>query len=461
MFRRSGSFSRFISKWMWLFCVRNASSAFGVSGDPRLRFFVHAQHFKEDRVLSIHYRELYKSLLAHPHRSQSPEDARVFFLGTDTGCALSWPHYGGDETENYVFGSLRKCRSTRTKRLRTYLESLETFRSNNTAFHVVFDMFGIMTETPADMLQNSSVVLAGPGFCSGSYRVGVDVSFPVLPIVRAPLVASSAADVLDVATSSGSECAIDSFGSKDNKRCTAGARGGSERVDPATGASRVHASTHIFRREPRCVVVGPAAWRYLMVFRGTNTSSLRRELATLHNGKDIFIHVKPFKEKVSTDTLPSQSPLVAEYLDLMTQTRFAIIPRGDNDYTTRLFEAICFGAVPVILADTWVLPFHEDGGANYTAFSLRFRQTDWKRLPALLSGYSDSVVCAMQQEALRACERHFGSVDAQVDTLLAILSRRAELQRRQTDAGMIPQTATGYLAANARHHRRYEPLFSA
>merc|ERR1712048_1226340 len=68
--------------------------------------------------------------------------------------------------------------------MRNYLGNLSTFGNQDAAPHVVFDMFGIMTETPDDLKENTSLVLAGPGFVPQTYRDGIDVAFPVLPIVR-------------------------------------------------------------------------------------------------------------------------------------------------------------------------------------------------------------------------------------------------------------------------------------
>eukprot|EP00928_Gymnodinium_smaydae_P018717 TRINITY_DN17134_c0_g1_i1.p1 TRINITY_DN17134_c0_g1~~TRINITY_DN17134_c0_g1_i1.p1 ORF type:complete len:314 (-),score=65.87 TRINITY_DN17134_c0_g1_i1:287-1228(-) len=278
--------------------------------------------------------------------------------------------------DNYVHGHQQKCRATRTERLRSHLQEIGLLPTPQTAPPiVVLDMFGVMTETPKELKAEAPLVLAGPGFNPSSYRDGTDIAFPVTPVVR--------------------------------RGMGPGLRQGG------------------FDAEPACVSQGESAWRHLMVFRGTNTSKLRRRLLTLHNGDDIFIHLKPFKEAVNAETDPSKSSLVTDYIELMTRTRFALIPRGDNEYTTRLFEAICFGAVPVVMADNWVLPFSEPGGADYSAFSLRVRERDWATLPDRLKNFSSGAVCDMQQRALRACHAHFGSIEAQVQTLLSILARRS------------------------------------
>ena len=57
------------------------------------------------------------------------------------------------------------------------------------------------------------------------------------------------------------------------------------------------------------------------------------------------------------------------YGDLLTHTRFALIPRGHGLFSYRLTEALSAGAIPVILADGLVLPFDEL--INWNAISIR------------------------------------------------------------------------------------------
>jgi len=343
------------------------------------RFFVHPPRFTQDGYLSMQYGHLYKALLRHPARTRSPREALCFFLGIDVGCELHWPHYGDMRDRNYILGDWKSCRETRVARLDAYLAGLETFVPG-AAPHVVFDMFGWMQETPRRMATHPSVALAGPGFALTDYRAGVDVSFPLMPVVRLP--------VLD----------------GQQKAWVANARdvdAGVADFDTACNASR---------------------WRYLMTFRGSDSSVVRRKLVELHDGEDNIILLKPHKEPVSTFNAGLKPALTSDYLRLMTETRFALAPRGDNPQSIRLFEIICAGAVPVILANDWVLPFSEDAGADYESFAVRVSEAKWKRLPQILRRYSDAQVCRMQLSARDACDRHFGSFKAHADTLLSILA---------------------------------------
>ena len=50
---------------------------------------------------------------------------------------------------------------------------------------------------------------------------------------------------------------------------------------------------------------------------------------------------------------------VGMYTELLTNTQFGIVIRGDTFYSYRFMEVLSAGVVPVIFSDKWVLPFHE------------------------------------------------------------------------------------------------------
>jgi Exostosin family len=49
------------------------------------------------------------------------------------------------------------------------------------------------------------------------------------------------------------------------------------------------------------------------------------------------------------------------YTDLLKQSKFAAVPRGDNLYSYRFTEVLAAGAIPVLFANPdWVLPFRTE-----------------------------------------------------------------------------------------------------
>ncbi len=368
---------------------------------------------EDDGVLSLHWRALHRALsreasrLTRLTRLTRPTAAAAavtyHIIGVDSGCEQNWPRYAHYEDDaNFVRGKgdARTCRSTRHERLLRFLKNHRLppyldadgggFGSRDVV--VIFDMFGVMSDQPPEITRHPDVVLAGPSFSPATYRQGKDLAFPPMPIIV------GSGDALE----DGSD-------------------------------------------DPSC---GP--WRHTAVFKGTDTAEVRRRLQGLDTGADgrIVVKLKPFKDDVeavafvdeysddadAANTAAPAAPAAAaavvvpevasEYVQLLTNTKFAFVPRGDNPYSFRLFEAICAGAVPIVLADDWVLPFSEPGGANYSSFLIRVPEAEWASLPGVLAQYDDASVCRMQAAALKACDHHFGALESQARTLFEILSRR-------------------------------------
>ncbi len=68
------------------------------------------------------------------------------------------------------------------------------------------------------------------------------------------------------------------------------------------------------------------------------------------------------------------------YLQAITSSAFVLCPRGLAPATTRLFDVMRAGRVPVVLADDWVPP----EGPDWDAFALRVPEAEAARLPATL-----------------------------------------------------------------------------
>lgn len=118
-------------------------------------------------------------------------------------------------------------------------------------------------------------------------------------------------------------------------------------------------------------------------------------------------------------------------LPVALNTTFALVPRGDMPYAYRLIEALAFGAVPVVLADEYVLPFSEI--LDWPAFAVRWPYARVSSLVPYLRSLPPERVCAMRAAAATAWREHFSSVEAQVHTMLTVLAKheRARATRSQ------------------------------
>lgn len=76
----------------------------------------------------------------------------------------------------------------------------------------------------------------------------------------------------------------------------------------------------------------------------------------------------------------AQARFHQEFADILANSAFGLCPRGAGVSTFRLFETMKAGRVPVIISDSWVPP----EGPAWETFSLRVRERDTPKLPALL-----------------------------------------------------------------------------
>lgn len=73
-----------------------------------------------------------------------------------------------------------------------------------------------------------------------------------------------------------------------------------------------------------------------------------------------------------------------EYLDSMTESVFALCPSGSGPNSIRLWEALGFGCIPVLLADTLRLP-GDDAEWDHAILRVRETSEEVRRLPETLA----------------------------------------------------------------------------
>jgi hypothetical protein len=76
----------------------------------------------------------------------------------------------------------------------------------------------------------------------------------------------------------------------------------------------------------------------------------------------------------------AEGELAGRYVESIVNSAFVLCPRGGGTSTFRLFETMMLGRAPVIVSDEWVPP----PGPDWESFSLRVREADVDRIPALL-----------------------------------------------------------------------------
>lgn len=74
-----------------------------------------------------------------------------------------------------------------------------------------------------------------------------------------------------------------------------------------------------------------------------------------------------------------------QYADAMRAARFIVCPRGNGAGSIRLFETLKAGRVPIIVADSYVVP----DGLEAARCMLRCRESEVAQIPALVAAHRD------------------------------------------------------------------------
>lgn len=107
------------------------------------------------------------------------------------------------------------------------------------------------------------------------------------------------------------------------------------------------------------------------------------------------------------------------YAEGLLSTNFGVCPRGVGLATRRTLETLAAGAVPVVLADGWVLPFSDT--VNWTAIALRVPERDTETVNSYLDEFLDKhrqQYDELKQKGFEVFNRHFLSVEQWIDTML-------------------------------------------
>jgi hypothetical protein len=128
--------------------------------------------------------------------------------------------------------------------------------------------------------------------------------------------------------------------------------------------------------------------KLLMSFRGAIDDNPFRQQLVAHDFKRDDVHIESaelwrFNQTILSDKTVTDGQL--SYIKLIQDSRFVLCPRGLGTSTIRLFEVMCLGRVPVILADDWVPP----QGPTWSDFSIRVAQAKFRQLPEILARYEN------------------------------------------------------------------------
>ncbi|KAF9919093.1 hypothetical protein BX616_001828 [Lobosporangium transversale] len=118
-----------------------------------------------------------------------------------------------------------------------------------------------------------------------------------------------------------------------------------------------------------------------------------------------------------------------KYAKLLSRARYGLVPMGHTLGTTRLWECIAFGVVPVIIADGIVEPFEDD--IDWASFSIKIRRDDAHRLDKILRAIPEEQYQKMQKRVWEYGRRVLLTRDSW-HLIVRDLCRRRHLEGKRT-----------------------------
>lgn len=124
----------------------------------------------------------------------------------------------------------------------------------------------------------------------------------------------------------------------------------------------------------------------------------------------------------SNSSLRCRGNDIFSYPDVLQDSTFCLVLRGARLGQMVFFDAIMSGCIPVVVADTYVLPFSEV--LDWKRASVSIYEDELSDLISILKSYSDERIAEMRSKVRWFWHRYFGSVKSIATTVLHILNDR-------------------------------------
>lgn len=114
-----------------------------------------------------------------------------------------------------------------------------------------------------------------------------------------------------------------------------------------------------------------------------------------------------------------------EYVELLRQSYFCLVPSGRRLYSYRFLEALQYGCIPVITTnenELIILPFSEI--IDWSKAVIMYSNLSLSLLPYYLKTINQTQRNEMQKECIRIWFRYFSSISQIILTILDILNDR-------------------------------------
>jgi len=171
---------------------------------------------------------------------------------------------------------------------------------------------------------------------------------------------------------------------------------------------------------------------YLFSFTGNFRHAVRQKLLELHDPPSgVFVH-HHFGGTWNTSSigrgkLDQFANADGNYTKLLSQSKFAGVPRGDNLFSYRFTEALSGGSIPVVFADGWLLPF---SGAlvDWSSIAVFIPEDRAAHTLDYLANLTASQRCGMRKKGYQFYKRYMADSNGVIHGIIESLeqARRGE-----------------------------------
>ncbi|XP_054268099.1 exostosin-1 [Macrosteles quadrilineatus] len=196
----------------------------------------------------------------------------------------------------------------------------------------------------------------------------------------------------------------------------------------------------------------PVSKKYMLAFKGKRYvhgigSETRNSLYHLHNEQDVVLvttcrHGKSWKELKDERCDEDNAEYDRyDYELLLQNSTFCLVPRGRRLGSFRFLEALQAGCVPVLLSNTWILPFHQV--IDWGKAAIWADERLLLQVPEIVRSISATKVFALRQQTQILWEQYFSSIEKIVFTTLEIIRER--LPQQKVRDGVVWNNSPGAL----------------
>ncbi|XP_072762562.1 exostosin-2 isoform X2 [Anoplolepis gracilipes] len=138
--------------------------------------------------------------------------------------------------------------------------------------------------------------------------------------------------------------------------------------------------------------------------------------------KDILVLGPCLHFNPMNNTIRCVGESMYKYPDILQSATFCLIIRGARLAQSTLLDAMAAGCIPVIIADSLMMPFHDV--IDWTKAAVFVREVDILLIIQLLKKISHQRITEMQEQNAWLYDRYFSGMDKITETTLEILTDR-------------------------------------